>query len=135
MVHQKETVYFYKDCKVFGNLLLGPTNVNALTTLNNKRDVSDSYSKSQMDTALYAKQATIALKSPLFWTLNPSVPYEMSADSYTTSQVDSALSAKANATDVYTKSQIDTTLSAKQTKAQHTLKLKWIWLLEINNPC
>ena len=76
-------------------MLLGPTNVNALTTLNNKRDVSDSYSKSQMDTALYDKQATIALKSPLFWTLNPSVPYEMSADIYTISQADSALALKA----------------------------------------
>ena len=60
-----------------------------------KRNVTDSYDKATVDGLLYDKQAKIALTSPLFWTLNMSVPYEIGCDSYTKSYVDGALAAKA----------------------------------------
>ena len=49
-----------------------------------------------IDTLLYAKQATIALASPLFWTLNMSIPNEIGCDSYSTSQANTLLNAKQN---------------------------------------
>ena len=66
------------------------------TALLAKRNVTDSYDKATVDGLLYDKQAKIALTSPLFWTLNMSVPYEIGCDSYTKSYVDGALAAKAN---------------------------------------
>ena len=80
---------------VGGDLLVGD-NINVLTTLNAKANSADVYTISQTDTLLYAKQATIALASPLFWTLNMSIPNEIGCDSYSTSQANTLLNAKQN---------------------------------------
>ena len=64
------------------------------TALLAKRNVTDSYDKATVDGLLYDKQAKIALTSPLFWTLNMSVPYEIGCDSYTKSYVDGVLKAE-----------------------------------------
>lgn len=63
------------------------------TTLGNKANSADVYTKSQVDTKVDAKAN--------------------SADVYTKAEVDTKVGAKANSSDVYTKAEVDTKLGAK----------------------
>lgn len=73
--------------------------------INNKANISDVYTKSQIDSALSTRDAQISTKANI-------------SDVYTKSQVDSAfstrdteISTKANISDVYTKSDVDNALA------------------------
>lgn len=94
----------------------GDADIN--TTLGTKADKSDTYTKTQVDTALSEKAnsadlATVATSGDYDDLTNkPTIP---SLDNYyTKAEANTALDSKADKTDTYTKSQVDTALALKQ---------------------